>query len=104
MADLDTAIRARLDEFTSDHLLIGEYGSDPRPGHTEMKSALLAVLDLHKLETEHSWELYRPSWAPERKPSGPLCSQCSAGQEHQVASPCPTVRAVAKALGVEADG
>ncbi len=73
----------------------------PPPG--PRNAALLAVVELHAPETEHSWELYRARWMPERAPSGPLCSQCSAGYEHQVPYPCRTVRTIAEQLGIEVD-
>ena len=93
MSDLAAKIRAKLAPTYTAPWATKQY-----------RAALKAVLDLHAPETEHSWELYRPRWMPERAPSGPLCSQCSAGYEHQVPYPCRTVRTVAKELGIEVDG
>lgn len=86
MADLDTAIRARLDEFCESDMC-AEVG----------KAALLAVLDLHKP---------RSAGVP-TKPHIMDCSVClDVGTEwcSPVGYPCETVEAIAKALGVEAAG
>lgn len=77
-AFLDTAIRARLDGFCETDMC-AEDG----------KAALLAVLELHKPMHEVL----------------PECSNCFArGDVTNVDYPCPTVRAIAEKLGVEADG
>lgn len=85
MPDLDAVIRARLDEFDDS---MGRTGS--LWGAEEMRAALLAVLDAHEPE----------GVAPTR------CSQCldgGPGYEAEPAEwPCPTVQAIAQALGVEA--
>jgi hypothetical protein len=88
MTDLDRAIRAKLDQFTEDYFLVGEYGSNPGPGHNEMRDAILAVLDLHGPS-----DLDDPRW----------CGSCIGNDGYGIVSiPCPTVRAIAKALGLEA--
>jgi hypothetical protein len=95
VTDLDAAIRARLAEFTDDHLLIGEYGSTPGPGHAEMQAALLAVLDRHQLDPE--WD------------GAPRCKTCLTDRTSYAdmwtpdAWPCGELRGIAAALGVEAD-
>jgi hypothetical protein len=96
MSDLNAQIHARLDDPAWRNLL-------RTAGGQVMQRAILAAIDLHKPEFEHSWEAYRPQWAPWRKPSGPLRAECSVGQEHQVAYPCRTVKAIANALVIEAD-
>lgn len=79
MTDLDAAIRARLEDFcVSD--MCAEAG----------KAALTAVLDLHKP-------------GPATHGHENLCGHCSnPASGHFVHDPCPTVHAIAKALGIEA--
>lgn len=93
MTDLDAAIRAklnseRLDGFESRPCLSVE-GCDVN-GFDEMRAALLAVLDLHKRSNN-------------RRLQG--CTECSATEVDRdwtvVPYPCPTVRTITEALGIE---
>ena len=95
MSDLTARIRAKLAPTYTAPWAMKQY-----------RVALGAVLDLHAAETEHSWDYGWPrrGWPrPGGEPSErkPLCSQCSAGYEHQVPWPCRTVRDLAKELGIE---
>lgn len=81
MADVNTAVRARLEDFVENAL-------DPQAA----AAACLAVLDLHQ---------------PFRKAGMTLCRECSPsrdGGRHYVLSlwPCPTWKAVAATFGIEA--
>jgi hypothetical protein len=97
VADLDTAIRARLDDWLDD--ICGAWRNGcPVAGHAEpikMRAALTAVLDLHKP---------RPAGIP-GKPHLADCSTCrDLGPEinSPAGYPCDEIEAIAKALGVEA--
>ena len=61
----------------------------PKP-FEQMRAALLAILDLHKPHPVND----RP----------PYCDQCVGGYEGVEEWPCPTVRLIAKQLGIEVDG
>ncbi len=76
-ANLDAAIRTRLAEFDASMDATGSLC-----GAEEMHAALTAVLDLHGAD------------------EAGFCQECS--DEFPAAHPCQTVRAIAKALGVEA--
>ena len=79
MGDLDARIRWWITE--------GSDCEDPATGWDKATAALLAVLDLHA--------------APERALPGELhCGELI----DWVQGGCPTVRAIAKALGIEAPG
>ncbi len=85
MPDLDAAIREAIDNACSEIK-----GGDPNTfvamAADEMRAALLAVLDLHA--------------APDRALPGEIhCGELM----DWVQDGCPTVRAIAAALGVEAD-
>ena len=96
ISNLDTLIRARLD----DPKRYAENGNDP------LVNALLAILELHKPQD-------RPRLVYGKLDANPACSFCidgdSIGIEYGepvselVDYPCRTVRAAAKALGIEAD-
>lgn len=90
---LDAAIRAKLAEWQKfrrrDGTIAEGYGFD------EMCAAIVAVLDLHK-----------PRTAVEGPLEGkPICDECSDGTNEWLATadPCPTKRAIAEKLGVEAN-
>lgn len=85
MTDLDAAIRAKLDRQHSTMTIDGEFVGDITG---DWQDALLAVLDLHKPG--------RPGWG---------CDHCDTGDVGCNVSndwPCPTVKAIAKGLGIEA--
>lgn len=83
MTDLDAAVRARLDEFDASMTATGSlWGTD------EMRAAIVAVLDRHKLN-------------PHPSGLGPYCETCVGGYEGVSEWPCKTVKDVATALGIE---
>lgn len=85
MSDLDAAIRAALDEFcTTDWC--AEKG----------KAAILAVLELHQPESVD----YIDADRQDRTSSD--CETCGAIGGVVDTWPCPTVRAIAEGLGIEA--
>lgn len=89
VADLDAAIRARLDARPSAGNL--QTGDDRARGNAWMiraQNALTAVLDLHKSNPA---------------PYGPYCEKCAGGYEGVSQWPCETVLGVARSLGIEAD-
>lgn len=77
MDDLAAALRAKLDAGTALPLEGRQY-----------RRALLAVLDNHGLADS---------------PFSRNCKTCGAYFEYGVLWPCPTIRGVAAALGIEAD-
>lgn len=83
---LDAAIRAKLAEWQKfrrqDGTIAEGYGFD------EMRAALVAVLDRHKLN-------------PHPSGLGPYCEVCVGGYEGVSEWPCQTVKDVARALGIE---
>ena len=83
MTDLDAAIRARLNEFDASMTATGGLW-----GAEEMRAALVAVLDRHKLN-------------PHPSGLGPYCEVCVGGYEGVSEWPCQTVKDVARALGIE---
>lgn len=92
MADLDAAIRAGIDEAVQQIK-----GCDPDTfvamAADELRDALVAVLDLHS-----------PVAATEEMEVGELlCAADGPSEDEHLMKryPCPTVRAIAKALGVE---
>lgn len=89
MADLETAVRAKLASFENAACMSVE-GCDA-VGFDEMRETLLAVLDLHKGDDDDH-----------------LCPSEIVGYSvqhwHNAADPCPTVRVIAEKLGVEVDG
>lgn len=82
MPDLNSAIRAKLAEFDASMDTTGSLW-----GAEEMRSALLAVLDLHNGDDEDH-----------------LCPAEIVGYSvqrwHTAADPCPTVRTIAERLGI----
>lgn len=79
MSDLDVRLRQHLAMTVP-----------PTPDGRDLTRALAAVLDLHK-----------PNPVTGR---WPYCEVCVGGYEGVSEWPCPTVRAIAKRLGVEVDG
>ena len=90
MTDLDAAICAKLASWGDDPC---GYATCVVVGWSEMRAALVAVLDRHKPRTAVKGPL-------EGKP---ICDECSDGTNEWLATadPCPTVRAIAEKLGVE---
>lgn len=89
---LDAAIRAKLASWGDDPC---GYATCVVVGWSEMRAAIVAVLDLHK-----------PRTAVEGPLEGkPICDECSDGTNEWLATadPCPTKRAIAEKLGVEVD-
>lgn len=83
MTDLDAAIRAKLDRqrdtMTVDGMFISDITGD-------WEGALVAVLNIHKRDDRC------------------CCTECQEsglGWDGQMPYPCPTVRAIAKGLGIE---
>ena len=94
MSGLNTAIRARLTLHDSGEATV----PDMRCAYDceTTQAALLAALDLHK-----------PVVGVEESSGGLLlCAECGPGEDEHYKPlwPCPTVGAIAKALGIEADG
>lgn len=101
MADMDAAIRAKLDSMVEDagesyQSCAGCEGDCNCQAYLDYQSALLAVLDDHAANELGdcrrcaNWDVYRPA-----------CDQGCAPVD-TVSCPCPTLLAVASALGVEA--
>lgn len=91
MTEIEAAIRAKLASWGDDPC---GYATCIVGGWAEMRDTLLAVLDLHK-----------PRAAVEGPLEGkPICDGCSDGTNEWLATadPCPTKRAIAEKLGVEA--
>jgi len=98
MSGLNTAIRAKLDGWLDD--ICGDWcGGCPIDDHDaaiRMRAALIAVLDSHlPLDTEYIDADGGARWSTD-------CTECDNGGV-PYNWPCPTVRAIAQALGVEAD-
>ena len=96
-ANLDTAVRAKLDDWLGDICGAWDNGCaiDEHDHTIRMRAAIVAVLDLHK-----------PRTAVEGPLEGkPICDECSDGTNEWLATadPCPTKRAIAEKLGVEVD-
>jgi hypothetical protein len=93
VADLDAAIRARLDIWLDD--ICGAWHNGcPVNGHAEpikMRDALLAVLDRHK-----------PGMLVYGRPVCEYCYELGDVEHEKVYYPCADVRAIAEKLGVEA--
>lgn len=88
MTDLDAAIRAKLASWGDDPC---GYATCVVVGWSEMRAAIVAVLDRHK---------------PNPHPSGlgPYCEVCVGGYEGVSECPCETVQDIARALGIEVHG
>jgi hypothetical protein len=86
MTNLDAAIRARLAEYDDSMYRTGSLW-----GTEDMQAALLAVLDLHQ-------PVPFGTYLGDRPPTD--CSECVAASGVNESWPCPTVRAIAAALGV----
>lgn len=90
MSELDAAIRAKLASWGDDPC---GYATCVVVGWSEMRAAIVAVLDRHK-----------PRTAVEGPLEGkPICDECSDGTNEWLATadPCPTLRVIAEKLGVE---
>lgn len=105
MTSLDQRIRERLTSLGNEACLGGCGCEDSRCivyGFDEMRVALLAVLDLHKRHDKGLGYGSREEGGYGTVPD--VCGECGKIDEYAQKWPCPTVRAIAKALGVEVDG
>ena len=93
MPDLDALIRERLD----DPKRFLENGIEP------LIDAITAVLDLHALRPGGGIG-YEPDDGSKYERMGRVCTSCGPPDEYAVRWPCPEVRAIAAALGIEVDG
>jgi hypothetical protein len=94
MSGLDAAVRAKLAGFSNGACLGGCGCEDNRCdvyGFDEMRDALIAVLGQHEPIGLHH----------DLGETSRVCADC---RFFAPAWPCPTVRLIAKALGVEVDG
>ena len=99
MLNLDEAIRAKL----------ADYGEDPCGyatcivvGFSEMRAAITAVLDRHALHPDGGIG-YEPDDGSKYERMSRVCASCGPPDEYAVQWPCPEVRAIAAAFGIEVD-
>jgi hypothetical protein len=85
--DIDAAIRAKLSPVYTPPWAMRQY-----------RDALAAALDLHQPTSNEAW-------APGRSEVRDVCRECSPGEDDHYDQPwpCATVRAIAKALGIEVE-